>query len=597
MNFLNFLIDFLRSIFSRNDNTNNNFNNRDTKIDDKPVKEDIATTMVGTNLTKTVSEVKSYKCWVQTIDGKIVGNTHIEMTVAGKTYTRDTGVDGVAELPIRLNKGDYEVHSVFKGVDGFKACEITNYIHVNPDKTNDTGKTDNKTDNKNNNTTNTNTNNKTKTETKKTTVYQPNSKGEYWNPRYLTGTSLKQINSYFCAPVSITQVWYELFGTDESQTEISKYANTTVAGTSHTGINNALQKLASKYNKKIKIEWKNYSSMTLQELAEIVADPNRALILHVMWHNLNDWADKGGHYTTLACVNPKQGYVYEIYSLNGPELLKRTSDYMKTVTSEISQQSVCIITKNDEPAKTTTTTTNKNSGGGEVKGLFVKSSDSGKISFTELKQKGYNHIFLSHMIFEDRGEDYVKKFHEKCKSIGAKLVIFYTTYYNGSSMVNPTSSEAKSRIQKIISIGKKNSVDGVCLDYNRHNSNNHNDTIMNTITANTNKVVSELKGKEVYATCMYEHPNTLKSYYHQDIGKWKATPLPMAYKYNYNYTDYKMNEMKQLIQKTNNKSLLIFQNYHGDENVKDIGSAQLKKDIQATKVNEYAIFRYGTGTI
>ncbi|MDD5959406.1 MAG: hypothetical protein PUC09_02025 [Methanobrevibacter wolinii] len=313
-----------------------------------------------------------------------------------------------------------------------------------------------------------------------------------------------------------------------------------------------------------------------------------------MWHNLKDWNDKGGHYTTLACVNPKQGYVYEIYSLNGPELVKRTSDYMKTVTSEISQQSVCIITKIDEPAKTTTTTINN---GGGVKGLFVKSSDSGKISFTELKNKGYNRIFLSHMIFEDRGEEYVKKFHEKCKIIGAKLVIFYTTYYNGSGMVNPTSSEAKSRIQKIISIGKKDCVDGVCLDYNRHNSNNHNDGIMNIITANTNNVVTALSNKEVYATCMYEHPDTLKSYYHQDIGKWKATPLPMAYKYNYNYTDYKMNEMKQLIQKTNKNAILIFQNYFGDNNVRDIGSSQLQHDIQSCKVKDYVIFRYGTGAI
>lgn len=534
------------------------------KVEETTKKVKLDTYIVGENITITEDTYYTYKVkLLNKNNNNPILNKTIQLKINDKNYIYTKNSDGTYTLPLKLDHGTYTLTSYFDGDDICNPSKVTTTVVVQ----------------------------------KKKQEIKCNSKGEYWNPRYLTGTSLKQINSYFCAPVSITQVWYELFGTDESQTEISKYANTTVAGTSHTGINNALQKLASKYNKKIKIEWKNYSSMTLQELAEIVADPNRALILHVMWHNLNDWADKGGHYTTLACVNPKQGYVYEIYSLNGPELLKRTSDYMKTVTSEISQQSVCIITKNDEPAKTTTTTTNKNSGGGEVKGLFVKSSDSGKISFTELKQKGYNHIFLSHMIFEDRGEDYVKKFHEKCKSIGAKLVIFYTTYYNGSSMVNPTSSEAKSRIQKIISIGKKNSVDGVCLDYNRHNSNNHNDTIMNTITANTNKVVSELKGKEVYATCMYEHPNTLKSYYHQDIGKWKATPLPMAYKYNYNYTDYKMNEMKQLIQKTNNKSLLIFQNYHGDENVKDIGSAQLKKDIQATKVNEYAIFRYGTGTI
>lgn len=549
----------------KNETTKNNDNetvetteNSVEKVEETTKKVKLDTYLVGENITITEDTYYTYKVkLLNKNNNNPILNKTIQLKINDKNYIYTKNPDGTYTFPIKLTPGTYTLTSTFDGDD---IC--------NPTKVNTT----------------------VVVQKKKQTI-TPNTKGEYWNPRYLTGTSLKQINSYFCAPVSISQVWYELYGTDESQTEISRYASTTIAGTSHTGINNALQKLANKYGKKISVEWKNYSDMSLQELAEIVADPNRALILHVMWHNLNNWDDKGGHYTTLACVNPKSKYVYEIYSLSGPELIKRSADYMKTVTGEISQQSVCIITKIDEPAKTTT-----NNGGG-VKGLFVKSSDSGKISFTELKQKGYNRIFLSHMIFEDRGEEYVKKFHEKCKIIGAKLIIFYTTYYNGSGMVNPTSSEAKSRIQKIISLGKKDSVDGVCLDYNRHNSNNHNDTIMNTITANTNNVVTALSSKEVYATCMYEHPDTLKSYYHQDIGKWKATPLPMAYKYNYNYTDYKMNEMKQLIQKTNTKAILIFQNYLGDNNVSDVGSSQLQHDIQSCKVKNYIIFRYGTGAI
>ncbi|WP_042708017.1 Ig-like domain repeat protein [Methanobrevibacter wolinii] len=533
------------------------------KVEETTKKVKLDTYLVGENITITEDTYYTYKVkLLNKNNNNPILNKTIQLKINDKNYIYTKNQDGTYTFPIKLTPGTYTLTSYFDGDDICNPTKVTTTVVVQ----------------------------------KKKQTITPNTKGEYWNPRYLTGTSLKQINSYFCAPVSISQVWYELYGTDESQTEISRYASTTVAGTSHTGINNALQKLASKYGKKISVEWKNYSDMSLQELAEIVADPNRALILHVMWHNLNNWNDKGGHYTTLACVNPKSKYVYEIYSLSGPELIKRSADYMKTVTGEISQQSVCIITKIDEPAKTTTTTTTNNNNGG-VKGLFVKSSDSGKISFTELKQKGYNHIFLSHMIFEDRGEEYVKKFHEKCKIIGAKLIIFYTTYYNGSGMVNPTSSEAKSRIQKIISIGKKDCVDGVCLDYNRHNSNNHNDNIMNTITSNTNNVVTALSNKEVYATCMYEHPDTLKSYYHQDIGKWKATPLPMAYKYNYNYTDYKMNEIKQLIQKTNNKSILIFQNYLGDNNVRDVGSSQLQHDIQSCKVKDYVIFRYGTGAI
>lgn len=247
-------------------------------------------------------------------------------------------------------------------------------------------------------------------------------------------------------------------------------------------------------------------------------------------------------------------------------------------------------TKNQNSQKDTVTYTSND----KIKGLFVKSSDTGKLSFTELKNKGYTHLFISHLIFDDKGEDYVKKVHDKCKTIGTKLIIFYTTYYNGDYMVNPISPEADNRINRIITIGKKDTVDGVCLDYNRHNSSNHNDQIMNKIANNTNKVVSELKGKEVYATCMAEHPNAVKDYYHQDIAKWKATPLCMLYKYNYNYSDSKMKEIYNLLKKANSKTIAIYQNYAGDNNIKDIGSSQLNKDI--IDKNKYVVFRYGTGS-
>lgn len=532
------------------------------KVEETTKKVKLDTYIVGENITITEDTYYTYKVkLLNKNNNNPILNKTIQLKINDKNYIYTKNQDGTYAFPIKLTSGTYTLTSTFDGDDICNPSKVTTTVVVQ----------------------------------KKKQTITPNTKGEYWNPRYLTGTSLKQINNYFCAPVTITQVWYELFGTDESQTEVSKYAETTTNGTSHNGINTALQKLANKYNKKISIQWKNYSSMTLQELAEIVADPNRALILHVMWHNLNNWNDKGGHYTTLACVNPKKGYVYEIYSLSGPELINRTSDYMKTVTSEISQQSVCIITKQENKTTNTTTKTNNNAIKIKMKGLFIKSSDSNKISFTELKNKGYNKIFLSHMVFEDYKEDYIKKFSDKCHNIGAKLIIYYTTYYNGK-MVDQTSKVADERINRIINYGKKSFIDGVCLDYNRYNSSNHNDDKMKRITDNTNKVVNYLKGKEVYATCMFENPLALKSYYHQDIANWKATPLAMAYKYNYNYSDNTMLEMKKRILEANKESKLIFQNYHGDNNVKDIGSTQLKKDIQATKVEEYAIFRFGTGS-
>ncbi len=339
MDIIKILIEFLNRIFKTE--------KKDSKVEDKheedstpkPI-EDTETTMVGTNLTKTVSEQKSYKCWVQTIDGKIVGNTHIEMTVSNKTYVRDTDSTGVAELPIRLNKGDYEIHSVFKGADGFKPCEITNYIHVDADKT------ETKTETKKEDTTKKTTTTITKTASKpKTVTYKPNSKGEYWNPRYLSNGEEKQSTGYYCADVSIMQCVYELYGKDLSQRQIAQWAGTTTSGTGHSGINQALATINKKYGYKMTYEWKNFSKVGWNELAQICKDPNRAFICHHMWHSF-DGTDSGGHYTTFACINPSKKYCYEIYSLRGATLVKRSFSYMEKCMNEINQPSICIITKN-----------------------------------------------------------------------------------------------------------------------------------------------------------------------------------------------------------------------------------------------------------
>lgn len=596
MNFLNFLIDFLRSIFSRNDNTNNNFNNRDTKIDDKPVKEDIATTMLGTNLTKTVSEVKSYKCWVQTIDGKIVGNTHIEMTIAGKTYTRDTGVDGVAELPIRLNKGDYEVHSVFKGVDGFKACEITNYIHVNPDKTNDTGKTDNKTDNKNNNTTNTNTNNKTKTETKKTTVYQPNSKGEYWNPRYLSNGEEKQTTNYYCAEVSIMQAVYELYGKDLSQRQIAEWAGTTTNGTSHSGINSAIKKINNAYKLDMSIEWFNFSNIGWDKLAQYIKNPNIAVIIHGGWAPLGTRSFEAGHYYTMAMLNLSKKYGYEIYSLRGASLQKRSFDYLRASMNYISQPSIAIISKKAVSGSSKPSTSTKDNNG--IKAVFVNNSDMDKVNLETLKTKGYNTIFLAHVSLQKRKKETVTSWIQKANKNNMKVYIWYTTYYNGENIVAANTKEADSRIETVIGYGKIKEVSGIILDYCRYNSNTHNDNIMKAITTNIDKV-KKSTGKPVGACTMFESVETLKSYYHQDIKNWNCDYiLPMAYKYNYGYNDSKMTELGSTFKKNiKGKLVPIFQNYKGDSNIVDIGSKQLQHDICLIKADGHAVFRYGTGAL
>ena len=337
MSLLEKIIQLLKKILHKG-NGENKFTHEENK-DESMVVEDMATTMVGSNLTKTVSEVKSYKCWVQTIGGGIVGNTHIEMTVAGKTYVRDTDIDGVAELPIRLNKGDYEIHSVYNGTGGFKACEITNHIHVDPDKVET--KKETITSTKKTTTTIKKVENKPKTVT-----YKPNNKGEYWNPRYLSNGEEKQSTNYYCLPVSVMQAVYELTGKDLSQRWLADIMGTTKAGTGHQGVTKALNEINRKYSLHLKHEWRNFSDVGWDKIAQYVKSPDVAVIIHGGWAELGTWNFEAGHYYTLACVNPSKSYAYEIYSLQGASLQRRSFDYLRASMNYISQPSICVITKN-----------------------------------------------------------------------------------------------------------------------------------------------------------------------------------------------------------------------------------------------------------
>lgn len=324
MNFIKFLQKILNSFikfFEHQDRIEEN--SEKTKIQKQVVnKKD---TYIVTENKEITEEEYNLPAWLYTGNKNQLNNKVLKFTLNNDSKIINPDKTGKYIFPIKLiNPGIYNIKIEFSGDEEYNASSITATINVKSKPKTSTTTQNNK---------------------QKTVNYKANSKGEYWSPRYLHGQDQKQYRSYWCAPTAITQIWYELFGDNLSQTVIAKIAGTTENGTSHTGINTALNSLAKKYNKKISIEWKNYSSISTNELAQIMANPNKSALFHVMWHNLNNWDDMGGHYCYYACINPSEKYFYEVYSLSGADLIKRTFNYVKTVTSEISQQSVCIVTK------------------------------------------------------------------------------------------------------------------------------------------------------------------------------------------------------------------------------------------------------------
>lgn len=311
--------------------------------------------------------------------------------------------------------------------------------------------------------------------------------------------------------------------------------------------------------------FKDGSTFNAQLLQDGKPVQNQKLVFNVCNKDYNRKTDENGEAKLTINLNPNK------YTI-------------KTTSEDITNTNTIIV----KPKPNTTTNT--------IKGLFARGVDGDSIPLKKLHEKGYTHIFLSHMYYLNKGAAALTKLSKTYHQNGLKLIIFYTTYYDGETMIDPTTKKADNRIDTIIKIGRVEGVDGVCLDYNRHNSRTHNERIMNRITDNTKKVKTSLPNKEIYGTCMFESTNTLKDYYHQDIAKWSCIPLCMSYKYNYKYSDSKMKTTYNSLKKTNNNIIPIFQNYKGDSNVVDIGEKNLAHDIENINSKNYIIFRYGTGS-
>ena len=317
--------------------------------------------------------------------------------------------------------------------------------------------------------------------------------------------------------------------------------------------------------KDLNMTFKDGSTFNAQLLQDGKPVQNQKLVFNVCNKDYNRKTDENGEAKLTINLNPNK------YTI-------------KTTSEDITNTNTIIV-----KPKPNTTTNN-------IKGIFVRAINGDSIPLKKLHEKGYTHIFLSHMYYFNKNGSALSKLAETYHKYGLKLIVFYTSYYDGETMIDPTTKKADNRINTLIKIGKVEGVDGVCLDYNRYNSSTHSDKIMDKITENTKKVKTSLPNKEIYGTCMFESTQTLKDYYHQDIREWACTPLTMSYKYNYKYSDSKMKTTYNALKKTNDRLIPIFQNYKGDSNIVDIGEKNLAHDIENIGSKNYAIFRYGTGS-
>ena len=74
-------------------------------------------------------------------------------------------------------------------------------------------------------------------------------------------SGMGQCTGYYCGCNSLQQCFYRLTGIKVAESTIASVAGTTTSGTDHDGLNTAVAWFNKKYNKKVKIVWKNFSDL------------------------------------------------------------------------------------------------------------------------------------------------------------------------------------------------------------------------------------------------------------------------------------------------------------------------------------------------
>jgi len=156
--------------------------------------------------------------------------------------------------------------------------------------------------------------------------------------------NLGQINDHNCGPHSLMQCIYKITGIDMKEATLASWAGTTTSGTGHDGLAKALSTFNSQKGKSLKMSWKSFSSVTVKQIGEWMANPKTAIFFHLLYR------DKWGHYelpykivsgasdlTIANSLGTRCGEGYYGY------LEDRTWAAQKRYISGISQSSVCVI--------------------------------------------------------------------------------------------------------------------------------------------------------------------------------------------------------------------------------------------------------------
>lgn len=168
---------------------------------------------------------------------------------------------------------------------------------------------------------------------------------------YLTSegcSGMGQCTGYYCGPNSLQQMFYRLTGIKVSESTIAGVAGTTTDGTDHEGLNTAVSWFNKKYNKNIKITWKNFSDLGSSSSERWSAlknyIKNGAVFVHLLYR------DQWGHYEVILEVRDNDLRIlnslgdYCSYPAYCGYIESRSKSEQLSYINGISQKSIAILT-------------------------------------------------------------------------------------------------------------------------------------------------------------------------------------------------------------------------------------------------------------
>ena len=160
----------------------------------------------------------------------------------------------------------------------------------------------------------------------------------YNNPRYYSGTEMKQETNYYCGVNVTQQTLYSITGKYYSESYLAKLLGTTKNGTGPNEILNVIKKLLTGlgYNVK-KCQWENFSKYTWKQVGEMLENPKVSIVFHDIYRL------KYGHYEVASRVCLSSKVVTILNSLSGGYIENRSFNTMEAYINAYSGKSLLIV--------------------------------------------------------------------------------------------------------------------------------------------------------------------------------------------------------------------------------------------------------------